>query len=113
MRVTASPHSVRPAPQSVMWQRRELDTILRVYGHFVARGEWKDYAIDGLKDQAVFSIFRRHSEMPMYAVIKTPADAQRQGAYKVVGMDGQILKRGHDLSQVLRIFDKKRFHVVD
>ncbi|MEA1940971.1 MAG: DUF2794 domain-containing protein [Pseudomonadota bacterium] len=111
--MTASPHSARPAPRSVMWDRRELDTILRLYGHFVARGEWKDYAIDGLKEQAVFSIYRRHSEMPMYSVVKTPAEANRQGAYKVVGMDGQILKRGHDLAQVLRVFDKKRFRVVE
>lgn len=113
MPVRASPHSVRPAPATVMWERRELDTILRLYGHFVARGEWKDYAIDGMRDQAVFSIYRRHSEMPMYAVIKTPADAHRQGMYRVVGMNGQILKRGHDLAQVLRVFDKKRFKVVE
>ncbi|WP_238934382.1 DUF2794 domain-containing protein [Maricaulis parjimensis] len=96
-----------------MWTRHELDAILSLYGQFVARGEWKDYAIDGLRDSAVFSIFRRHSEMPMYTVVKTPADAHRQGLYKVVAMGGQILKRGHDLKQVLRIFDKKRFNVID
>ncbi|MCR9267282.1 MAG: DUF2794 domain-containing protein [Alphaproteobacteria bacterium] len=96
-----------------MWTRQELDAILSLYGQFVARGEWKDYAIDGLRDTAVFSIFRRHSEMPMFTVVKTPADAHRQGMYKVVAMGGQILKRGHDLKQVLRIFDKKRFNVID
>ena len=100
-------------PESIMWTRRELDAILRVYGRFVAQGEWKDYAIDGLKAEAVFSIFRRHSEVPMYAVVKTPADANRQGQYKVVAMGGQILKRGHDLAQVLRVFDKKKFQVID
>lgn len=96
-----------------MWHRTELDEILKVYGRFVAQGEWKDYAIDALKDCAVFSIFRRASEMPMYTVIKTPADANRQGQYKIVTMSGQILKRGSDLKQVLRVFDKKRFSVVE
>ena len=100
-------------PEPIMWTRRELDAILRVYGRFVAQGEWKDYAIDGLKSEAVFSIFRRHSEMPMYSVIKTPADANRQGQFKVVAMGGQILKRGHDLAQVMTVFDKKKFQVVD
>lgn len=102
----------RRAPAFVMWDRRELSEILNVYGRFVAMGEWKDYAIDGLATQAVFSIFRRASEVPMFAIIKTPADAQRQGPYKVVAVDGKVLKRGHELAQVLRVFDKKRFSVV-
>ncbi len=105
--------TAKPAPAPIMWTRQELDAILSLYGQFVARGEWKDYAIDGLRDTAVFSIFRRHSEMPMFTVVKTPADAHRQGMYKVVALGGQILKRGHDLKQVLRIFDKKRFNVID
>lgn len=109
----ANSRSARPAVQTVMWERRELDAILSVYGRFVAQGDWKDYAIDGLRHEAVFSIFRRHSEVPLYAVIKTPADAHRQGLYRVVAMNGQILKRGHDLGQVLRVFDKKRFQVLD
>lgn len=103
----------KSAPQSVMWHRRELDEILKVYGRFVAQGEWKDYAIDGLRDCAVFSIFRRASEMPMYTIVKTPAEAQKQGQYKVVSMTGQILKRGQDLKQVLKVFDKKKFSIVE
>lgn len=109
---TVSP-TARRKPDPVMWTRRELDAILRVYGRFVAQGEWKDYAIDGLPTEAVFSIFRRHSEMPMFSVIKTPADANRQGQYKVVAVSGQILKRGHDLTQVMTVFDKKKFRVID
>lgn len=103
----------KSANASVMWHRRELDQILRVYGRLVAQGEWKDYAIDGLKDCAIFSIFRRASEMPVYSVIKTPADRNKQGEYKVVALGGQILKRGHDLAQVLKVFDKKKFTVIE
>ena len=109
----AGSSSGKSTQAAIMWDRRELDVILRVYGRFVASGDWKDYAIDGLRDSAVFSIFRRHSEMPLYTITKTPADAQRQGQYKVVTMSGQILKRGHDLKQVLRVFDKKRFTVIE
>jgi len=105
--------SAKRKPEPVMWNRRELDAILRVYGRFVAQGEWKDYAIDDLQTEAVFSIFRRASEVPMFTVVKTPADANRQGQYKVVAMSGQILKRGYDLTQVMKVFEKKKFQVIE
>jgi hypothetical protein len=90
----------------VTFNRRELDQILRVYGMMVAAGEWRDYAIDHLRDQAVFSVFRRTSEVPMFRITKTPKLKNRQGAYSVIAASGQILKRGHELTRVLGIFDR-------
>ena len=97
----------RNGAEIVMFQRSELDRILRIYGMMVAGGEWKDYAIDGLKDRAEFAIFRSAAEFPVYRIVKTPVDARRQGVWKVVGAGGAILKRGHDLAQVLKIFDRQ------
>ncbi|POF32678.1 DUF2794 domain-containing protein [Roseibium marinum] len=98
-----------PPPKPVVaFNRRELDTILRLYGRMVADGEWRDYAIDLLTDRAVFSVFRRSSEMPLYRVEKDPKLAKRQGAYSVVATGGVILKRGHDLAQVLKVLEKKK-----
>jgi len=90
----------------VAFHRRELDAILNIYGRMVAAGEWRDYAIDFLKDVAVFSIYRRTSEVPLYRVEKRPRLRDRQGAYSVVTATGLILKRGHELAQVLRVFDR-------
>lgn len=103
------------APQRgpVFFERRELERLLRLYGRMVAAGEWRDYAIDGLRDYAVFSVFRRTSEQPIYRIEKRPALARRQGAWSIVGQGGLILKRGHDLEAVLRFFDKSRFSVVE
>ena len=95
----------RPDDAIIMFQRQELDLILRVYGLMVAGGEWRDYAIDGLRDRAEFSIFRHAAEMPVYRIVKTPADARRQGAFKVVAAGGAVLKRGQELAQVLKVFD--------
>nr|WP_108682631.1 DUF2794 domain-containing protein [Methyloceanibacter sp. wino2] len=92
--------------EGIAFDRAELSQILSVYGRMVASGEWRDYAIDMLKEKAVFSIFRRSSEMPLYRIEKTPKLARRQGAYSVVAATGLILKRGHDLSRVLRALDK-------
>jgi len=94
------------APRSqVTFSRRELERILRLYGRKVAAGEWRDYAIDFLKDRAVFSVFRRSAEMPIYRIEKNPKLARRQGAYAVVSVTGLILKRGHELDRVLRVLD--------
>jgi hypothetical protein len=94
-------------PSRISFDRRELDQILRVYGRKVADGEWRDYAIDALREKAVFSVFRRSSEMPLYRIEKQPKNARRQGAYSIVAATGLILKRGHDLAQVLRALDRK------
>ncbi len=101
------------APSEISWQRRELDTILNLYGRKVASGEWRDYAIDALRDKAVFSIFRRSSEIPLYRVEKHPKLARKQGAYQVIAATGAILKRGHDLATVIRVLDKKKLRLVD
>ncbi|WP_421784763.1 DUF2794 domain-containing protein [Hyphobacterium sp.] len=103
--------SARTLP--VMFDRTELDAILRVYGRLVMSGECKDYAIDGIADRAVFSIFRRASEFPLYRIEKVPAQAKRQGAWSILAPGGAILKRGHELSNLLKFFDKRRFQVIE
>lgn len=92
--------------ENVRFDRRELDQILRIYSLMVGAGEWRDYAIDSLKDRAVFSAFRRTSEIPLYRIEKNPKLARKQGAYSVIAASGMVLKRGHDLSNVLKVFDK-------
>lgn len=98
-------------PSQVAFQRAELAIILGLYGQMVSNGDWKDYAMDFLEDRAEFSIYRRATETPLYRIIKTPAMAAKQGAYSVIAPGGLILKRGHDLKTVLRVFDKQRFKV--
>lgn len=101
------PHRQTAATPIVSFDRQELSAILRVYGRMVAAGEWRDYAIDMLRDRAVFSIFKRSSEMPIFRVEKDPRLGRKQGAYSVVAAGGLVMKRGQDLAQVLRVFDKK------
>ncbi len=90
-------------PQTVVFDRVELNQILHIYGLQVGAGEWRDYAIDMLSDRAVFSIFRHTSEVPLYRIEKNPKLARRQGAYSVIAASGHILRRGRDLRQVLRV----------
>ena len=95
------------APAShVTFDRRELNRILGLYGRMVAAGEWRDYAIDFLKDRAVFSVFRRSSEVPLYRIEKDPRLARKQGLYSVISATGLILRRGHELDRVLLSIDK-------
>ncbi|MGO9461889.1 MAG: DUF2794 domain-containing protein [Rhodomicrobium sp.] len=103
-----------PVPQTpagllpyTSFSRHELSAIFSLYGEKVAEGEWRDYSIDILKDRAVFSVFRRSAERPLYRIEKNPKLNKKQGAYSVVATTGLILKRGHDLSKVLRVLDRK------
>lgn len=99
-------------PSIIYFVRPELTRILNVYGRMVSAGQWHDYAIDHLEDFAVFSIFRRASEMPLYRIFKDPSLAQKQGIWRITGMNGQILKRGKDLPTLLRYFDRQLLKAV-
>ncbi|ABN77896.1 hypothetical protein Rsph17029_2794 [Rhodobacter sphaeroides ATCC 17029] len=101
------------SPEQVSFDRHELGQILTLYGRMVALGEWRDYGISHLRDVAVFSIFRRTAESPLYRIEKRPKLRARQGMYAVVAMDGQILRRGQDLAQVLRVLERKLIRPVD
>jgi hypothetical protein len=94
-------------PNRVTFSRLELNRILNLYGRMVADGEWRDYAIDFLRDRAVFSVFRRASEVPIYRIEKDPRLARKQGMYSVISASGLILRRGHELDRVLLVIDRK------
>ena len=104
-----SPHN-RP-PAQVSFDRKELGQILSVYGRMVSQGHWKDYALDFLPDRAVFSIYRKASEYALYRIEKNPSLRLKQGQFSVFAPGGLILKRGHELSSVLKVFDKKKFQL--
>lgn len=100
------------APAQVAFHRTELSVILSLYGRMVAAGEWRDYGISHLTEVAVFSIFRRCAENPLYRIEKRPKLRLKQGLYAVIGMEGQVLKRGHDLKPVLQVLEKKLIRAV-
>ncbi|PCJ77047.1 MAG: hypothetical protein COA53_02245 [Rhodobacteraceae bacterium] len=100
------------APAMVSYHRTELAIILSLYGRMVAAGEWRDYGISSLRDVAVFSIFRHTSENPVYRIEKRPKLANKQGIYCVIGMNGQVLKRGRDLKTVLVVLERKMIRAV-
>ncbi|WP_299968874.1 DUF2794 domain-containing protein [uncultured Roseobacter sp.] len=106
----ANLHQLPPA--QVAFHRKELSLILSLYGRFVAAGEWRDYGISCLREVAIFSVFRRTAETPLYRIEKRPKLRDKQGMYAVVGLDGQILRRGHDLKTVLRVLERKLIRAV-
>ena len=99
--------------QKVAFHRSELNVILSLYGRMVAAGEWRDYGMSFLRDVAVFSVFRRTAEVPVYRIEKRPRLRLRQGQFSVIGMEGQVLKRGDDLKTVLRVLDRKLIRAVE
>ena len=109
---TPFPTPARP-PEQVAFDRAELSAILSLYGRMVAAGEWRDYAMSFLREVAVFSVFRRAAENPLYRIEKRPRLRSKQGMYAVIGTEGQVLRRGHELPVVLRVLEKKLIHPID
>lgn len=109
-----TPLASRPpsGPDRVTFDRIELGAILTVYGRMVAAGEWRDYGVSFLRDVAVFSIFRRAAENPVFRIEKRPRLRAAQGMFALVGMDGRILKRGHELGPILRELERKMIRAV-
>ncbi len=107
-----TPFPGRKSLQVISFNRKELAIILSIYGKMVAAGEWRDYGISALNDVAVFSIFRRTAENPLYRIEKRPKLRNKQGEYAVISMDGQILKRGHDLKKVIHVLERKLIRAV-
>ena len=105
--------SIPSSQLSVSYKRPELNIILALYGRMVSLGEWRDYGISSLSDVAVFSVFRRTAEQPLYKIEKRPKLRNKQGEYSVIGMSGQVLKRGHDLKTVLRVLERKMIRAVN
>ncbi|MBR9835310.1 MAG: DUF2794 domain-containing protein [Alphaproteobacteria bacterium] len=110
---TIAPFNRAPDPGKIAFQRAEMSVILDVYGRLVMSGQAKDYAIGMHKDHAIFAIFRRHADHPTWRIMKTPSLTRAQGAYSVLGAQGQVLRRGRELKHVLRLFDARRFEVID
>src|SRR3954468_5873080 len=106
-RAAARAATASPLPNRITFNRLELNRILNLYGRMVADGEWRDYAIDFLKNPAVFSVFRRSTEVPLYRIEKGPRLARKQGMYSVISATGLILRRGHELDRVLLVIDRK------
>jgi Protein of unknown function (DUF2794) len=103
----AAARNAAASANRVTFDRLELNRILNLYGRMVAAGEWRDYAIDFLRDRAVFSVFRRASEVPIYRIEKDPRLARKQGMYSVISATGLILRRGHELERVLLVIAPK------
>jgi Protein of unknown function (DUF2794) len=103
----------RTPPEQVHFQKAEINLIMALYGRMVALGEWRDYGMSALSEVAVFSIFRRSAEYPLYRIEKRPKLAAKQGMYSLIAMDGRILRRGSDLRTVLRVLERKLIRAVD
>ena len=105
-------HPKKKIESKVSFNREELGKILNIYGKMVALGEWRDYGISTLNDFSVFSIYRHSSEYPIYKVKKFPKNSNKKEFFSVIAMDGKILKRGNDLSEVLKPLEAKLFRIV-
>lgn len=108
-----TPFPPQTAFDVVAFQRQELGQILSLYGRMVAAGEWRDYGIANLKEVSIFSVFHRTADVPLYRIEKRPKLRLKQGQYAVLTGEGVVLRRGHELEQVLKVLERKLMRSVD
>ena len=84
----------------VHFERSELALLLDLYARRVAAGEWRDYAIDNGDGRAVFAVFRRSQERPLFTIVKSP------GGVFVVASGQQRLRQAKSLKEALAVFDR-------
>src|SRR6202043_422752 len=70
----------RRARRPLYFTRSELNQLLGLYSRNVARGIWRDYAIDHRDGQALFSVFRHTHESAVYTIVKAISPGANQGA---------------------------------
>ncbi|MFQ3301941.1 MAG: hypothetical protein ACI9EH_000835 [Planktomarina sp.] len=111
--INIKPELLGKIPENIAFHRLELAPILSLYGRMVAAGEWRDYGISCLCEVAVFSVFKRTAENPLYRIEKCPKLRSKQGMYALIGTQDEVLKRGHDLKSVLDVLERRLLRIVD
>ena len=96
----------------VFFNRTELQKIMNVYGGMVSAGIWRDYAFHAVGNKLGFAVFQRTTDRADYIIFKESNKASQQGAYSILGREGQVIKRGHDLEALLKFFNTKRMKLV-
>lgn len=86
----------------IFFSRQELRQLLEVYSRRVARGEWRDYAIDHDGQAAVFSVFRHSYDSPLFSVSKSNVG---KGSSYTVFHGRQKIRQDRSLVNVLKVFD--------
>jgi hypothetical protein len=103
----ATLHQLEPRhrpPLAAAFTRAELSQMLSVYSRRVADGEWRDYAIDNRDGMAIFSIFRRSQEHPLFAIVKQPAcDSAEYALFR----GPERLDSTHSLSDILATLESR------
>lgn len=92
--------------RTVYFTRTELNQLLGLYSNSVARGIWRDYAIDHRESQALFSVFRHTHESAAYTIVKSAAANNAPPEYTVY-TGRQKLRSSRELHEALDYFRSK------
>src|ERR1700751_6161018 len=96
----------RPKHRTLYFTRPELNQLLSLYSRNVARGVWRDYAIDHRDGMALFSVFRHTHEASAYSIIKTAAAPNRPAEF-LVQSGRQRLRTSPSLPEALEFFQTR------
>jgi hypothetical protein len=93
--------------REVFFIKKELQTILNLYGKMVSNGSWKDYGVSISPREISFDIYQRASEKPIYKILKNLKPKNYNEKFCIKDKHGNILEKSNDL---LNLIEKTRWN---
>jgi len=87
--------------REIFFVKKELQTILNLYGKMVSNGTWKDYGVSTGPREISFDIYQRSSEKPIYKILKNLKPKNYNEKFCIKDRHGNILKKSSDLLSLI------------
>ena len=100
-------NDVRNTNNEIFFVKKELQTILNLYGKMVSNGSWKDYGVSIGPKEISFDIYQRASEKPIYRILKNLKPKNYNKKFYIKDKHGQVLEKSNNL---LRLIEKTRWN---
>ena len=100
-------NSLKKKEKEIFFIKKELQTILNLYGKMVSNGTWKDYGVSISPKEISFDIYQRASEKPIYRILKNLKPKNYNEKFYIKDRHGNILEKS---SNLLNLIEKTRWN---
>ena len=93
------------------FSKSELTKILKCYSVGVSKGNWKDYAIDFNKNEAIFLIYKHSLASPDCILSKLKERRRRKITYKL-SISNKKYKKFNNIDELISSLKRKQIKLI-
>ena len=97
--------------KNLYFSKYELGKILSCYSLGVSKGDWKDYAIDFKKNEAIFFIYKHSWANPDCILRKSKEKKRKRIIYKL-SISNNINGRYYNIDELITFLKRKQFKLI-